>query len=556
MYTNETAIIEKENFSKAVMKSNPNFYPTPNSLIQKMISRIDFDDVTYILEPSAGAGHIVDALNKLHGSHKMDIKCIEIDPELQTYLRGKKYNVIDSDFLQFNSSLSFDLIIANFPFSDGEHHLLKAIDILFSGQIVCLLNAETLKNPYSNYRIQLNSKLKELCAEITFLTHTFMQAERPTRVEVALIYIKKEAHVETEVFNELKKDKEETIKVETFYELENADSIGNLVKNYEIEKELVIGQIISFYKNYSRVSKYLDLKIESDFRSDHADVLFKPSTRDNLTLIMKEKVNFATAALKFSYWKKVLDLPEIKNRLPTKQRDSFFSALEGFIQMEFSESNIRSVAIYLIDSFPKNIKSAVEDLFNEFTSRAIRSQESGWGYEEYSKNIHYFNAWATNDGFKINKKVIVPFYTEINFTGGMSISYKQRGFLHDLDIVISYFSAKKLTRSSESLVEEALKNGQNRDIKNEYFKMSVFKKGTIHIEFLDEDILRRFNIEACKLKNMLPMDYATKDYNSLQEKDKNLVKSFEGEKNYVKIGKEASVLLSSIQTTNLLTFQG
>ena len=39
----------------------------------------------------------------------------------------------------------------NPPFSEGDKHLLKAINIMKNGgQIVCILNAETIKNPYSN----------------------------------------------------------------------------------------------------------------------------------------------------------------------------------------------------------------------------------------------------------------------------------------------------------------------------------------------------------------------------------------------------------------------
>jgi len=56
---------------------------------------------------------------------------------------------------------------------------------MYNGQIVCLLNAETIKNPYSNERKSLVKKLDELNASIEFLTDEFTTAERSTSVEIA-----------------------------------------------------------------------------------------------------------------------------------------------------------------------------------------------------------------------------------------------------------------------------------------------------------------------------------------------------------------------------------
>ena len=36
------------------------FYPTPPDLVQKMIEKVDFEKVSYILEPSAGKGDIIE----------------------------------------------------------------------------------------------------------------------------------------------------------------------------------------------------------------------------------------------------------------------------------------------------------------------------------------------------------------------------------------------------------------------------------------------------------------------------------------------------------------
>ena len=75
------------------------------------------------------------------------VHCIEIEPELQAAIRGKGYPLVGTDFLTFWPDEKYDLIIMNPPFASGEAHLLHAWEILDHGDIVCLLNEQTLLNP-------------------------------------------------------------------------------------------------------------------------------------------------------------------------------------------------------------------------------------------------------------------------------------------------------------------------------------------------------------------------------------------------------------------------
>ena len=82
-----------------MFKDNADFYPTPTSIINKMLSGIDFKFIQSVLEPSAGKGNIVDSVkDKFRFAHstyhnreaKWDIDTIEIDQNLQYILKGKK----------------------------------------------------------------------------------------------------------------------------------------------------------------------------------------------------------------------------------------------------------------------------------------------------------------------------------------------------------------------------------------------------------------------------------------------------------------------------------
>lgn len=114
------------------------FYPTPPNLIDKMLDSIDMNHINTVLEPSAGKGNLVRAVSDKmrHGrrytgrdDYSGCVDCIEIDENLRHILKGYKYRVVHDDFLTYHSRKIYDLIIMNPPFSDGDKHLLRALDM-------------------------------------------------------------------------------------------------------------------------------------------------------------------------------------------------------------------------------------------------------------------------------------------------------------------------------------------------------------------------------------------------------------------------------------------
>ena len=174
------------------------FFPTPNELIDKMAKKVDWSIIGHtnlrVLEPSAGKGNIVDWLNNQSKNRKLTIEVLEKHLELCSILMDKECKVVGEDFLTFQTFTEYDIMIANPPFSEGAKHLLKMIELAKQQsykecQIVCLLNAETIKNPFSNERKHLGILLEKYQAEIEFLEGAFEGAERSTKTEVALVYL-------------------------------------------------------------------------------------------------------------------------------------------------------------------------------------------------------------------------------------------------------------------------------------------------------------------------------------------------------------------------------
>ena len=529
-----------------MFSNNKNLFPTPEWLVKKMLNKVDFRNqkIKNILEPSAGLGNIIDVINSdINRNSNYNICAIELDNKCRNVLLSKNIKVIDSDFLAYNGLEQFDLIIANFPFSDGDSHLHKALDVLFSGQIVCLLNAETIKNPYSNSRKDLVSKLNKLDAKIEYIQNAFSDADRKTNVETALIYISKIRDVETELFNDIESSEDSFNELKESFEVATKDNIGNIVKRYNQDKETVTNQIMDFYKNYKKVSKYLTLAVIGEDIQRHSQNVKEEA--GELTNIMKNKLNHFIAKLKRDYWLEAMQLKEISEKLTSKKKQELSSELNKYCNMDFTENNIKIFISNLMANYPKMIEEAIDEMFDKFTQYAFRDGRNQ--NNEYSKNIYMFNGWKTNTAFKVNKKIILPFSAEY----GNRLYHEKQDFLDDIDMVFNYFDNNNLqnvmlegtdktgykqnysTQRTGEIVHYNLQEGITKNIKTRYFTITFYLKGTVHLVFNDLEMLRRFNIYVGKKRNYLPSDYG---YTEKQE-----FKDFEPSKEYKQIGTELAI---------------
>jgi len=156
-----------------------------------------------------------------------------------------------------------------------------------------------------------------------------------------------------------------------------------------------------------------------------------------------------------------------------------------------------------------------------------------------------FNGWKTNKAFKVGKRVVIPIYG--SYDGAFfrdakysfarwDLNYAAAAVLNDIDKVMSYFDGMGPYTSMSTAIQRAFGDGrgnvQTSGILSTYFKIRVFKKNTIHLEFRDEDILRRFNVVACRGKGWLPEDYGKKPARQLTHEERQVMESFEGEKSY------------------------
>jgi predicted RNA methylase len=462
------------------------FYPTPPSIIERMLKGFDRSDIRewQILEPSAGTGSILDYLTTQLRVSKAQLYAIEADAELSYNLQGKEYRVIGHDFLEYDSDYAFDLVVMNPPFSNGDQHLLKAWEVMQSGHIVCLLNEETIKNPYTERR-KLLKHIIEQHGSVEYLGPVFRSAARKTDVGIAMVKLHKNEPDRRFIFDfgqyetEERPDFTEDIAGNT---VALNDVIGNTLRQYDQTKKA--------YIDYIKAKKALEfysqgLVHESGKVMDMADKAFQ---KDDLP----GSYNRFTNELKMSSWVRILSKLNIEKYLTAGVRANFtkFRANQG--GMDLTRENIRNLVGMIVANRSNIMTQAVVDVFDIFT-------------KFHEQNRAHIEGWKTNSAWKVNRKVILPWYLSWGYSNHFTINHRRYDEFHDIDKVMCWLTGKQL--ESIDRLSDAIKRvriGDSGLHTSEFFEFRCFKKNTLHLTFRDTNLWDRFNQEACKGKNWLP----------------------------------------------------
>lgn len=510
-----------------IFTNNKDFYPTPNHIAEQMAEKVDWHQIRYVLEPSAGKGDILDYIknrrieNRYYRySSELKIDCIEVQEELQAILKNKEANVVFNDFLQFTTHKRYDLIIMNPPFSEGDKHLLKAIDLVREGggQIVCLLNEETLKNPYTSTRKDLSVRLEKYNANIEYLSSAFIGSERETNVNIAIVYlnIEGESNGSSFIYENLKKAHK--IKEDIFKnpdEIIERDFIKNIVDQYNMEIEMGL----TFIKEYKSIAPY----IMGDFK--------KSSTRPVLNLTIGDKdsldINRYIELIRLKYWTALFDRKEISSALTNKSRNDYMADIDNMRNFDFNAHNIMQLRINLSENLIKSVEESILHFFDRITN------EHSW-YNKGSRTIHYYNGWKTNKCYKVGNKAILPVNAWDEICKCFRYNYTVTGEINEIHKIFSFLDAKTPSMLSDisKILENAAKIGQTQNIELKYFYLTFYKKGTCHITFKDEELLKALNIFGGQRKNWLPPSYAKKTYQEMDDEERAVIDSFEGKISY------------------------
>ena len=514
------------------------FFPTPPRLISRMLAGIDFGTIATVLEPSAGKGDIAASIAKRleyagRGSYrnrdgddwKSAVDCIEIDPTLRNTLKGAGFRVVHDDFLTYHTRKHYDLIVLNPPFSDGGRHLLKALELAqYGGRVVCLLNAETIRNPHSFERRDLVKSLEALGATITFHAGEFSQAERPTDVEVALVSVAIPSSVPDSIILEDLREaqKTEAARRGAQTDIVSADFVQAIVARYRFEVDVGVRLI----QEYERIRPHL---LES-FRGDPTGDYRKPIlalTIEDRNVRSGDTLNGYIRLTRLKYWQALFEAPEFVGQLTSNLQQELSAKVEALAEYEFSRVNILSIQR---DLSKQTITSIEETIIKQFDAL---SRKHSW--DQDSANVHYYNGWATNKSWKINERVIMPGHPWDTIWGKWRFSNVARE-LADLEKCLTFLNGGLPPAISiAAALGRADELQQSSDIAGSFFSVTGYKKGTLHVRFLRRDLLDRLNRFGAQRKQWLPPSYGKRKYSDMDAAERAAVDSFEGQDSYAKV---------------------
>jgi hypothetical protein len=148
------------------IKKEFQFFATPEKLANELVCLADLQNHDTILEPSAGQGAIIKAINKVSAVLP---DCYELMDVNKNILKksGLRFNLIGDDFLKHNGK-TYSKIIANPPFTKNQDidHLKQMYKYLSHfGRLVCI-TSESWVNGSQKKQIEFREWLYEVGAEI------------------------------------------------------------------------------------------------------------------------------------------------------------------------------------------------------------------------------------------------------------------------------------------------------------------------------------------------------------------------------------------------------
>jgi hypothetical protein len=466
---------------------------------------------------------------------KAEKATLTTEEEKRQYLN---FHIIHDDFLSFRSHKKYGLIVMNPPFANGDEHLLKAIQLQQAngGQIRCLLNAETLRNPYTNRRKMLNEKLESLGAEISFLEGAFAHGERQADVNCAVVKLNIPAEGrESEIFKRLQEAEE--IKTEPagdVTDLTIADFLQQIVSRFNVETAAGVALI----REYIAMRPYImDSMKETRY------------SRPTLTLCVGDpsrcfsrdypNLNKFLQKTRLKYWEALFSNDKFVGKLTSNLREKYSGMVDRMKDYDFTLFNIQQIAAEMNAEMCQGVQDTIVALFDRMTTAHT------W-YPECGKNVHYYNGWKTNKAHKINGKVILPVNGMFSDYSWNKDSFDLRvaeNTISDIEKVFEYLDGNMSAPVSlHGVLQTAHDNHQTKNIQCKFFSVTLYKKGTMHIKFNNQALVDRFNIYCCQKKNWLPPNYGKAAYSDMSAEEKATVDGFHadgkagsGEAAYMKI---------------------
>ena len=452
----------------SIFTDNADFYPTPKEVIEQMIMGENIVGKT-VLEPSAGKGDIVDWL-KENGAARI-IAC-EKDPNIRKLLNGK-CEIIANDFLTVTSEQisHVDYIVMNPPFSEGARHILHAFDIAPAGcTIVALCNDSNLERGWSYEKNKQLIETVELYGQRQYLGSVFKTAERQTDVYVSLIKLYKEGEGENEFAG--------------YYFSQADEDIANMnqregIMQYNIVRDLVnryVSAVKLFDETLAAANKINEVaRYPEDSEYDYIPIKFgtiKGGYGGEAISVSHQQYK---KELQKYYWRIIFKKLHMEKYATKHLREQINRFIEQQTNVPFTMGNIYRVIDMVIQTNGQRMQKMVNRKF------IVPYMCKGY----HDRYVCHGSSYCTKNGKEAYPTVQLEGY-----------NVEQ---LEDVCKALCYITGTNYDHVA------SLYRHHDREEWGEwfvwgFFKCKAYKKGTMHFEFLDEDVWFKFNYEVAKLK--------------------------------------------------------
>ncbi len=513
------------------------FYPTPADLAARMISKFassPLDRNARVLEPSAGNGDLVKALvSAAEAKHSasmqnhhaywkrgsVNVDFIEIDMRKHAAIEGiegTRGGVIGLDFLQFSGSLAaYSHVLMNPPFKDGVHHVLKAWEGLYDGEIVALLNAETVRNPFSKERQHLAS-LIENHGDVEFVPDAFKGdgVEREADVEVAIVHLTKKADLQRDVVGDVL----DTLQGDALHDTGGAGAYASQFNNQELA---IPGDVIVMTERaFKAAVTAMRESVIASARAGHLSRLVgKTMAQRNgedaddkpqeMIKSIREGITSGYEELKDRAWSEVLRSTKVSSKLSSNAQRRLESDFQRIKRLDFSASNVYAFLIGLIESQGDMHLQMACDCFDEITK-----------YHE--DNAVWYMGWKSNGKHRTaGRRIKMTRFILPRFNG--TWGHKEPNYdglqrLADFDKVFEVLDGKAVGSTfglSQLFRRCALDLAGGKRLSSDYFDVRWYPgRGTIHFFPRRKDLIDRLNRLVGRFRQWLPEreDMVSKDF--------------------------------------------
>lgn len=484
----------------SIFNENTDFYPTPKEVIERMMMDENVCGKT-ILEPSAGKGDIVDWL---YENGAAEVIACEKDPNIRRLLSGK-CDIIAEDFLTVTPEQvsHVDYIVMNPPFSQGARHILHAFEIAPAGcTIVALCNDDNLERGWSYEKNRQLIETIELYGQHEYLGEVYKKAERQTSVRVALVKLYKEGEGMDEFAGYFFSQFDEDIANQNEREgIMQYNIVRDLVNRY-VSAVKLFDETLEAANRINETAKYPDAG-----EYDYIPIRFGTIRGGYDGKEMRVTHQQYKKELRKYYWHIIFKKLNMEKYATRQLREQINKFIEQQANVPFTMCNIYRVIDMVIQTNGQRMQTAMLEAFDLICSFSAENSTAG-------------EKWKTNANYMVNRKFIVPFMCDgyrdrCVFHGAGNGGYCTRngkeayprvqlhgynvGQMEDVCKALCYITGTNYDHVGGLYGFHDCANWGEWFVWG-FFRCKAFKKGTMHFEFLDEDVWYKFNYEVSKLR--------------------------------------------------------